>query len=70
MSQDKQAMIQTTISPVTGKPVLTRPLLNEEQLDAVIGNAAKAQKSWRKVSIDERIAIAEKWMVCNRKRIQ
>jgi acyl-CoA reductase-like NAD-dependent aldehyde dehydrogenase len=43
--------------------VCTRPLVSEEQLDVVISDAVKAQKSWKRVSIDERIQIAEKWMV-------
>ncbi len=59
----QKQQIQTTISPVTQQPVLTRPLLTAQQLDTVIADAVKAQKSWRKTSIDERIAIAEKWMV-------
>jgi acyl-CoA reductase-like NAD-dependent aldehyde dehydrogenase len=55
--------MQTTISPNDQSPVCTRPLVSEEQLDVVISDAVKAQKSWKKVSIDERIQIAEKWMV-------
>ena len=55
--------IQTTISPYTQQPVCTRPLLSEAELDTVIDQAVKAQKSWKKVSIDDRIAIAEKWLV-------
>jgi acyl-CoA reductase-like NAD-dependent aldehyde dehydrogenase len=57
------AGIQTTISPYTQEPILTRPLLSEAELDNAIANAVKASKSWRKVSVDERIAIAEKWLV-------
>lgn len=60
--------IQTTISPYTQQPVCTRPLLSETQLDTVIGDAVKAQKGWKKVALDERIAIAEKWMVSRGKR--
>lgn len=55
--------IQTTISPYSQEPILTRPLLSETELDSAITNAAKAQKAWRKVTVDERIAIAEKWLV-------
>lgn len=57
------AKVQTTISPYSQEPILTRPLLSETELDTAIANAAKAQKAWRKVSVDERIAIAEKWLV-------
>lgn len=55
--------IQTTISPYTQQPVCTRPLLSEKQLDTVIAEAVKAQKSWKKVPLEDRIAIAEKWLV-------
>lgn len=55
--------IQTTISPYTQEPVCTRPLLSPPELDSVIAQAVKAQKGWRKVPLEQRIAIAEKWMV-------
>lgn len=55
--------IQTTTGPYTQEPVCTRPLLARDELDAVVAEAVKAQKSWRKVALDERIAIAERWMV-------
>ena len=55
--------IQTTISPFTQEPICTRPLLSETELDTVITQAVKAQKSWKKVPLDDRIAIAEKWLV-------
>ena len=58
-----KAEVQTTISPYTQQPICTRPLLSEVELEIVIEDAVKAQKSWRKTSIDERIAIAEKWLV-------
>ncbi|KAJ9099108.1 hypothetical protein QFC21_003987 [Naganishia friedmannii] len=54
--------IQTTISPIDQKPVLTRPLQTEEQLDHVIAESVKAYKSWRKVPLDDRLKIAEQWM--------
>jgi acyl-CoA reductase-like NAD-dependent aldehyde dehydrogenase len=55
--------IQTTISPFTQEAVCTRPLLSESELDNVVTAAVKAQKSWKKVPLDDRIAIAEKWVV-------
>ena len=55
--------IQTTISPFTQEPICTRPLLSETELNTVITQAVKAQKSWKKVPLDDRIAIAEKWLV-------
>ena len=57
------ADIQTTIAPYTQKPFCTRALLSPQELDAVITEAVKAQKSWKKVPLDERIAIAERWVV-------
>ncbi|KAL1408214.1 hypothetical protein Q8F55_005019 [Vanrija albida] len=54
--------IQTTISPYTQEPIATRPLLSKAELDNAIAEAVKAQKAWRKVSLDKRIAIAEKWL--------
>ncbi|WWD20150.1 hypothetical protein CI109_104626 [Kwoniella shandongensis] len=55
--------IQTTISPFTQKPICTRPLLSESELDSVIAQSVKAHKSWKKVPLEERIAIARKWLV-------
>ncbi|KAI5449026.1 hypothetical protein NCC49_005676 [Naganishia albida] len=55
--------IQTTISPNDQQPVLTRPLLTDDQLDHVIAESVRAYKGWRKVPLDERLAIAEKWIV-------
>jgi acyl-CoA reductase-like NAD-dependent aldehyde dehydrogenase len=55
--------IQTTISPIDQQPVLTRPLLTDDQLDHVVAESVRAYKGWRKVSLDDRLAIAEKWMV-------
>ncbi|WVQ66337.1 uncharacterized protein L199_004516 [Kwoniella botswanensis] len=54
--------IQTTISPYTQKPVCTRPLLSESELDNVIAESVKAHKSWKKVPLEERVAIARKWL--------
>ncbi|KAK8849525.1 hypothetical protein IAR55_004859 [Kwoniella newhampshirensis] len=54
--------IQTTVSPYTQKPVCTRPLLSESELDTVIAESVKAHKSWKKVPLEERIAIARKWL--------
>ncbi|EIW71657.1 hypothetical protein TREMEDRAFT_27179 [Tremella mesenterica DSM 1558] len=57
------ADIQTTIAPYTQKPYCTRLLVTPQELDGVISEAIKAQKVWHKVSLDERIAIAERWLV-------
>lgn len=63
MSASEMPQIQTTISPIDQQPVLTRPLLTDDQLDHVIGESVRAYKAWRKVSLDDRLKIAEKWMV-------
>ena len=63
MSASDLPQIQTTISPIDQQPVLTRPLLTNDQLDHVIGESVRAYKAWRKVSLDDRLQIAEKWMV-------
>lgn len=55
--------IQTTIGPYKQEPVCTRPLATDEQLDSIIAEAVKAQKSWKKVPIEQRVEIAEKWVV-------
>lgn len=63
MSASDLPQIQTTISPIDQQPVLTRPLLTDDQLDHVIAESVRAYKAWRKVSLDDRIQIAEEWMV-------
>ncbi|ODO06934.1 hypothetical protein I350_04295 [Cryptococcus amylolentus CBS 6273] len=55
--------IQTTISPFTQKPVCTRPLLAEQELDALIAESVKAHKSWKKVPQEKRIEVAKKWLM-------
>ncbi|OXC68733.1 hypothetical protein AYX13_02657 [Cryptococcus neoformans] len=54
--------IQTTISPYLQKPVCTRPLLAQPELDSVIAQSVKAHKSWKKVPLEKRIQIAHKWL--------
>ena len=47
---------QQTITPVDGSVFLSRPLATREQVDAVLDAAARAQREWRRVPLDERIA--------------
>ncbi|PWY99161.1 ALDH-like protein [Testicularia cyperi] len=56
------SQIQTTIAPFDQKPVCTKQLLTEQQLDQAISTAAQAQKSWAKLSVSDRVAIITKWM--------
>ncbi|KAI5121528.1 hypothetical protein M0805_002588 [Coniferiporia weirii] len=53
---------QTTISPHSQAPLVTRTYPSEAELDAVIRTAANTQKSWAKVPLEERIAIGYKFI--------
>jgi hypothetical protein len=54
-------MSQTTISPHNQTPYVTRQLTTE--VDAVVSKARAAQKSWRKVQIEQRIGIGLRFVV-------
>ena len=54
---------QTTITPHTQKPLVTRTYPTDEELDDIIQIAANAQKNWAKVPLAERIAIGHKFIV-------
>lgn len=58
-----QKMSQTTLSPHTQAPLVTRQWPSEEELDAIVQTSANAQKQWQKVSLDERLKIADKFVV-------
>ncbi|GAA5922223.1 aldehyde dehydrogenase family protein [Sporobolomyces koalae] len=52
---------QTTISPITGQAIVTRPLASSTStLDAAVDASHSAYLAWRKVPLDERIALVEK----------
>ncbi|PPQ64463.1 hypothetical protein CVT24_008473 [Panaeolus cyanescens] len=51
------SVTQTTISPHNQQPLVTRTYPSEQELDAIIDSAAKAQQAWSKVPLEERIAI-------------
>ncbi|KAH7908684.1 Aldehyde/histidinol dehydrogenase [Hygrophoropsis aurantiaca] len=53
---------QTTISPHNQSALVVRQYPDHEHLDGVITRAAEAQKAWRGVPLQERIAIGEKFM--------
>ena len=58
--------IQQTISPVDGSVYVERELAGPKQVDAVLGRAVAAQRAWRAVPLDERVAIVARlvpWMV-------
>ncbi|EJD50646.1 succinate semialdehyde dehydrogenase [Auricularia subglabra TFB-10046 SS5] len=49
-------MSQTTIIPHSQQPLVTRHYPKPAELDALIGAAADAQRQWRAVPLDQRIA--------------
>lgn len=54
-------MSQTTITPHDQSAYVTRKL--ETNLEGVVRKAYNAQQSWRKVPIDQRIAIGHRFVV-------
>ena len=48
---------QKTISPVDGSLYCERPLARADEINAVLGRAAYAQRAWRNVPVAERAAI-------------
>ncbi|KAF8908592.1 succinate semialdehyde dehydrogenase [Gymnopilus junonius] len=53
---------QTTIIPHNQEPYITRIYPSEQELDTIIQNAAIAQKAWKNIPLEERIAIGRKFM--------
>ncbi|KAH9917772.1 Aldehyde/histidinol dehydrogenase [Fomitopsis serialis] len=53
---------QTTISPHTQQPLVTRTYPSQSALNNVIERSEVAQKQWARVPLKERIAIATKFM--------
>lgn len=58
-----EPVIQTTLSPHSQQPYVTRTYPTESELDGKIARAVEAQKSWKQVPLEERIAIGRKFMV-------
>jgi len=54
---------QTTLSPHTQQPFVTRVYPSETELDVIIEKSAKAQKAWSHVPIQERIEIGWRFIV-------
>ncbi|KAI0050672.1 succinate semialdehyde dehydrogenase [Auriscalpium vulgare] len=52
---------QTTITPHTQKPLVTRLYPSESEVDNVLKRASEAQKAWSRVPLKERIAIGHKF---------
>ncbi|PPQ85012.1 hypothetical protein CVT25_010401 [Psilocybe cyanescens] len=54
--------IQTTVTPHSQKPYISRTYPSQSELDKIIQGAAIAQKTWEKVPLDARIAIGRKFV--------
>jgi acyl-CoA reductase-like NAD-dependent aldehyde dehydrogenase len=57
------ATSQTTLSPHTQQPLVTRTYPSPAELDAAIAAAADAQKAWARVPLEERIAVGRRFIV-------
>lgn len=57
------SVVQTTIAPHSQKPLVERTYPKQEEVSDAIQRAAKAQKEWKSVSLEERIKVAEKFAV-------
>ena len=55
---------QTTIIPHSQEPYVTRTFPSIEELDKLIQSAVVGQKNWNAKSLEDRIAIAIKFIVC------
>ncbi|CAL1702424.1 unnamed protein product [Somion occarium] len=53
---------QTTISPHTQKPLVTRTYPSQSELTATIQRSKAAQKEWRKLPLKDRIAVGYKFI--------
>jgi len=60
MSEPKD---QTTVTPHSQQPLVTRTYPSTEELEKVILSSADAQKQWGKVPLSDRITIANKFIV-------
>ncbi|KAF7973825.1 hypothetical protein HWV62_14214 [Athelia sp. TMB] len=56
------AQSQTTITPHSQQPFITKTYPSEPALDGIIQKAATAQKAWARVPVHERVAIGRKFM--------
>ncbi|KAI0257433.1 succinate semialdehyde dehydrogenase [Lactifluus subvellereus] len=53
---------QTTITPHTQTPLVTRTYVSQSELDAIINRASVAQKVWARVPLKDRLAIGTKFL--------
>src|SRR5688500_18315061 len=55
-------MLQKTISPVDGSVVHEVLLATSQEIEATLDTAARAQREWRHVPLQERMAICGRWV--------
>lgn len=54
-------LTQSTISPITGQPIISRPLLqSNEELEVLLQNSHAAFLGWRSVPLQQRMEIVQK----------
>jgi acyl-CoA reductase-like NAD-dependent aldehyde dehydrogenase len=59
-------LIQETFSPIDGSLYATRELADDAQIDLVLARATAAQRTWKRVPVNERTAICRRmsrWMI-------
>ena len=54
---------QTTITPHSQAPLVTRTYPTEEELDAAIRRAGEAQRAWARVPVEERVQVGRRFIV-------
>jgi len=52
----------TVINPFTEEPAFTLPMLEAGEVDAVVMQARRAHEDWRRVPLDDRIALCRKFV--------
>ncbi len=65
MDEPSALRVQQTVSPIDGAVVAERVLAGRPEVEAVLDRAVEAQRAWRRVPLDERVAVVERlvaWM--------
>ena len=57
LSLPSPSSVQTTLSPITGLPIVSRPILSDAEVSTLVQNAHTAFSSWRAVPLAEKKAI-------------
>jgi acyl-CoA reductase-like NAD-dependent aldehyde dehydrogenase len=51
-----------TYSPIDGRVVVERPLASEQEIARALAEARKAQETWRRTPVQERVAVCRRFM--------